>query len=217
MTRLLIRLPRNGKFIITLFGAVANWKRDIISERTTVRLKSARRRGNTIGPQKRAWVKEGKAKSDSWLHHIIKRINYTVLTINEIVRIKSKPTLVISTWPFRVEGNCKRMWSCFLDEETGIGKGLLFENISKNMEPNIYIKNAKVILIVGLSLLIIVPLFDQILNRAIDFFPIQAKIGDTIGGNNRSDFWSYRVLHWVFFALKAQNDANNKNNTTTNY
>jgi len=43
----------HGKFVITLFGAVAQLERDIIIERTTAGLKSARRR-YTAWPEKRS-------------------------------------------------------------------------------------------------------------------------------------------------------------------
>tara|TARA_R110000796_G_C14381570_1_gene415285 strand:- start:19 stop:528 length:510 start_codon:yes stop_codon:yes gene_type:complete len=52
----------HGKFIITLFGAVAQLERDIIIERTTAGLKSARRRGVQLG-RKKGLGKEAKQKA----------------------------------------------------------------------------------------------------------------------------------------------------------
>ena len=52
----------HGKFIITLFGAVAQLERDIIIERTTAGLKSARRRGIQLG-RKKGLGKEAKQKA----------------------------------------------------------------------------------------------------------------------------------------------------------
>lgn len=52
----------HGKFVITLFGAVAQLERDIIIEPTTTGLKSAKRRGIQLGRKKRLG-KETKQKA----------------------------------------------------------------------------------------------------------------------------------------------------------
>tara|TARA_R110000751_G_C13788546_1_gene481856 strand:- start:1458 stop:2216 length:759 start_codon:yes stop_codon:yes gene_type:complete len=73
------------------------------------------------------------------------------------------------------------------------------------MEPNIY-KNAKVILIVGVILIIIIPF---ILTRSIGLFDFSntGQIGDTIGGIT-APISGLIGSALVFFALKAQIDAN---------
>ena len=64
----------HGKFVITLFGAVAQLERDIIIERTTAGLKSARRRGIQLG-RKKDLVKR-RNKKRFWRRLITNRTTY---------------------------------------------------------------------------------------------------------------------------------------------
>lgn len=81
----------HGKFIITLFGAVAQLKRDIIIERTTAGLKSARRRGIQLG-RKKGLGKEAKQKA-MLVASYYQENKLPIIDIMKLVGIKSKPTL----------------------------------------------------------------------------------------------------------------------------
>ncbi|MBQ0733891.1 recombinase family protein [Aquimarina celericrescens] len=81
----------HGKFIFTLFSAIAQMERDIIIERTRAGLDSARRRGVQFG-RKRGLNEEAKKKAI--LAEKYYRDNKLSITdIMKLVDIKSKPTL----------------------------------------------------------------------------------------------------------------------------
>ena len=104
----------HGKFVITLFGAVAQLERDIIIERTTAGLKSARRRGIQLG-RKKGLGKEAKQKAILAASYY-KQNNLPVNDIMKLVGIKSKPTLYKY---LAIEGrrNCKECGIVFWDKE----------------------------------------------------------------------------------------------------
>ena len=81
----------HGKFVVTLFGAVAQLERDIIIERTSAGLKSARRRGVQLG-RKKGLGKEAKQKAILAAAYY-KENNLPIVDIMKLVGIKSKPTL----------------------------------------------------------------------------------------------------------------------------
>jgi len=100
--------------VITLFGAVAQLERDIIIERTTAGLKSARRRGIQLG-RKRGLGKEAKQKAVLAASYY-KQNNLPVTDIMKLVGIRSKPTLYKY---LAVEGrrNCNDCGDVFWDKE----------------------------------------------------------------------------------------------------
>lgn len=103
----------HGKFIITLFGAVAQLERDIIIERTTAGLKSARRRGIQLG-RKKGLGKEAKQKA--MLAAAYYRENkLPIVDIMKLVGIKSKPTLY-KYLAIQGRRNCKECGAVFWDE-----------------------------------------------------------------------------------------------------
>src|SRR5680860_191536 len=104
----------HGKFVITLFGAVAQLERDIIIERTTAGLKSARRRGIQLG-RKRGLGKEAKQKAVVAASYY-KQNNLPVTDIMKLVGIRSKPTLYKY---LAIEGrrNCNDCGIVFGDKE----------------------------------------------------------------------------------------------------
>ena len=100
--------------MITLFGAVAQLERDIIIERTTAGLKSARRRGIQLG-RKRGLGKEAKQKAVLAASYY-KQNNLPVTDIMKLVGIRSKPTLYKY---LAIEGrrNCNDCGVVFWDKE----------------------------------------------------------------------------------------------------
>ncbi len=107
----------HGKFVLTLFGAVAQLERDIIIERTTAGLKSARRRGIQLG-RKKGLGKEAKQKAILAASYY-KQNNLPVTDIMKLVGIKSKPTLYKY---LTIEGrrNCKECGIVFWDKEQDV-------------------------------------------------------------------------------------------------
>lgn len=103
----------HGKFVITLFGAVAQLERDIIIERTTAGLKSARRRGIQLG-RKKGLGKEAKQKAILAASYY-RQNNLPITDIMKLVGIKSKPTLYKY---LAIEGrrNCKECGKIFWDK-----------------------------------------------------------------------------------------------------
>lgn len=81
----------HGKFVITLFGAVAQLERNIIIERTMAGLKSARRRGILLG-RKKGLGKEVKQKAMLATSYYQEN-QLPIIDIMKLVGIKSKPTL----------------------------------------------------------------------------------------------------------------------------
>lgn len=104
----------HGKFIITLFGAVAQLERDIIIERTTAGLKSARRRGVQLG-RKKGLGKE--AQNKAMLAEVYYRENkLPIVDIMKLVGIKSKPTLY-KYLAIQGRRTCKKCGVVFWDKE----------------------------------------------------------------------------------------------------
>ena len=118
----------NGKFIITLFGAVAQLERDIIIERTTAGLKSARRRGVQLG-RKKGLGKEAKQKA--MLAAAYYRENkLPIVDIMKLVGIKSKPTLY-KYLAIQGRRNCKECGAVFWDETQEIDEAFCKKHLSK--------------------------------------------------------------------------------------
>jgi DNA invertase Pin-like site-specific DNA recombinase len=107
----------HGKFIITLFGAVAQLERDIIIERTTAGLKSARRRGIQLG-RKKGLGKEAKQKAILAATYY-KENKLPITDIMKLVGIKSKPTLY-KYLAIQGRRNCKECGVIFWDTEQEI-------------------------------------------------------------------------------------------------
>lgn len=103
----------HGTFVITLFGAVAQLERDIIIERTTAGLKSARRRGIQLG-RKKGLNKIAKQKAILAASYY-KENKLPIVDIMQLVGIKSKPTLYKY---LALEGrrNCKECGVVFWDK-----------------------------------------------------------------------------------------------------
>ncbi len=119
----------HGKFVITLFGAVAQLERDIIIERTTAGLKSARRRGIQLG-RKKGLGKEAKQKAILAASYY-KENKLPVVDIMKLVGIKSKPTLY-KYLAIQGRRNCKECGAVFWDKkqelEFAICKNHAFKN-----------------------------------------------------------------------------------------
>lgn len=107
----------HGKFVVTLFGAVAQLERDIIIERTTAGLKSARRRGVQLG-RKKGLGKEAKQKAILAASYY-KENNLPIIDIMKLVGIKSKPTLY-KYLAIQGRRNCKECGLIFWDEKQNI-------------------------------------------------------------------------------------------------
>ncbi len=104
----------HGKFVVTLFGAVAQLERDIIIERTSAGLKSARRRGVQLG-RKKGLGKEAKQKAILAAAYY-KENNLPIIDIMKLVGIKSKPTLY-KYLAIQGRRNCKECEIIFWDEQ----------------------------------------------------------------------------------------------------
>ena len=104
----------HGKFIITLFGAVAQLERDIIIERTTAGLKSARRRGIQLG-RKKGLGKEAKQKAMLAASYY-KENKLPIVDIMKLVGIRSKPTLY-KYLAIQGRRNCKECGVVFWNTE----------------------------------------------------------------------------------------------------
>ncbi len=105
-----------GKFVYTLFSAVAELERDILIERTLAGQESARRRGIVFG-RKRGLNKEAKDKAilaESYYRDETKKL--TIKEIMKLVGIKSKPTLY-SYLEYRGRRNCKICKTLFWDKD----------------------------------------------------------------------------------------------------
>lgn len=109
----------HGKFVITLFGAVAQLERDIIIERTTAGLKSARRRGIQLG-RKKGLNKVAKQKAILAASYY-KENNLPIVDIMKLVGIKSKPTLY-KYLAIQGRRNCKECGVVFWDASQDISK-----------------------------------------------------------------------------------------------
>src|SRR5680860_172731 len=111
----------HGRFVITLFGAVAQLERDIIIERTTAGLKCARRRGIQLG-RKKGLEKEAKQKACLAASYN-KQNNLPVTDVMKLVGIRSKPTLYKY---LAIEGrrNCKEYGLVFWDKEQNLVNAL---------------------------------------------------------------------------------------------
>ncbi|MBD0851951.1 recombinase family protein [Maribacter arenosus] len=107
----------HGKFVITLFGAIAQLERDIIIERTTAGLKSARRRGIQLG-RKKGLNKIAKQKAILAASYY-KENNLPIVDIMKLVGIKSKPTLY-KYLAIQGRRNCKECGIIFWDERQNI-------------------------------------------------------------------------------------------------
>tara|TARA_R110000868_G_scaffold31722_3_gene116205 strand:- start:20152 stop:20820 length:669 start_codon:yes stop_codon:yes gene_type:complete len=118
----------HGKFIITLFGAVAQLERDIIIERTTAGLKSARRRGVQLG-RKKGLGKEAKQKAMLAATYY-KENKLPIVDIMKLVGIKSKPTLY-KYLAIQGRRNCKECGVIFWDTEQELETAFCKEHFKK--------------------------------------------------------------------------------------
>ena len=119
----------HGKFVITLFGAVAQLERDIIIERTTAGLKSARRRGVQLG-RKKGLGKEAKQKAILAASYY-KENNLPIIDIMKLVGIKSKPTLY-KYLAIQGRRNCKECGVIFWDSEQEVESAFCKKHFKKN-------------------------------------------------------------------------------------
>lgn len=119
----------HGKFVVTLFGAVAQLERDIIIERTTAGLKSARRRGVQLG-RKKGLGKEAKQKAILAASYY-KENNLPIVDIMKLVGIKSKPTLY-KYLAIQGRRNCKECGVIFWDSEQGLESAFCKKHYNKN-------------------------------------------------------------------------------------
>jgi len=103
----------HGKFVITLFGAVAQLERDIIIERTSAGLKSARGRGIQLG-RKRGISKQAEQKAILAASYY-RRNDLPIIDIMKLVGIKSKPTLY-KYLAIQGRRNCKECGIVFWDK-----------------------------------------------------------------------------------------------------
>ncbi len=118
----------HGKFVVTLFGAVAQLERDIIIERTTAGLKSARRRGVQLG-RKKGLGKEARQKSILAASYY-KENNLPIIDIMKLVGIKSKPTLY-KYLAIQGRRNCKECEIIFWDQEQGLESAFCKKHLKK--------------------------------------------------------------------------------------
>jgi DNA invertase Pin-like site-specific DNA recombinase len=103
----------HGKFVITLFGAVAQLERDIIIERTSAGLKSARRRGIQLG-RKKGIGKQAEQKAILAASYY-RQNDLPINDIMKLVGIKSKPTLY-KYLAIQGRRNCKECGTVFWDK-----------------------------------------------------------------------------------------------------
>ena len=118
----------HGKFIITLFGAVAQLERDIIIERTTSGLKSARRRGIQLG-RKKGLGKEAKQKAILAASYYQEN-KLPIVDIMKLVGIKSKPTLY-KYLAIQGRRNCKECGAIFWDNEQELETAFCKKHLKK--------------------------------------------------------------------------------------
>lgn len=116
----------HGKFVITLFGAIAQLERDIIIERTTAGLKSARRRGIQLG-RKKGLNKIAKQKALLAASYY-KENNLPIVDIMKLVGIKSKPTLY-KYLAIQGRRNCKECEIIFWDTDQDLDNAFCKKHI----------------------------------------------------------------------------------------
>jgi DNA invertase Pin-like site-specific DNA recombinase len=124
----------HGKFIITLFGAIAQLERDIIIERTTAGLKSARRRGIQLG-RKKGLNKVAKQKAILAASYY-KENNLPIVDIMKLVGIKSKPTLY-KYLAIQGRRNCKECGVIFWDTNQEMEDAFCKKHVIKRKKRNI--------------------------------------------------------------------------------
>tara|TARA_R110002153_G_scaffold31621_3_gene96073 strand:- start:267 stop:935 length:669 start_codon:yes stop_codon:yes gene_type:complete len=118
----------HGKFVITLFGAIAQLERDIIIERTNAGLKSARRRGVQLG-RKKGLNKVAKEKAILAASYY-KENNLPILDIMKLVGIKSKPTLY-KYLAIQGRRNCKECDIIFWDTDQDLDEAFCKKHLKK--------------------------------------------------------------------------------------
>ena len=118
----------HGKFVITLFGAIAQLERDIIIERTSAGLKSARRRGIQLG-RKKGLNKVAKQKAILAASYY-KENNLPIVDIMKLVGIKSKPTLY-KYLAIQGRRNCKECGVIFWDVNQETESAFCMKHLNK--------------------------------------------------------------------------------------
>ncbi len=112
----------HGKFVLTIFSAVAEMERNIIVERTLAGQESARRRGAKIGRRK-GLSKMAKAKAILAENYYRDEKNQLSITeIMKLVDINSKATLY-KYLAHRGRRNCVICKAMFWDKDQGIENG----------------------------------------------------------------------------------------------
>ncbi|WP_024773066.1 recombinase family protein [Aquimarina macrocephali] len=122
-----------GKFVLTIFSAVAEMERNIIVERTLAGQESARRRGAMIGRRKGL---SKKAEAKSILAENYYRDEKNQLSIAEIMKlvdINSKATLY-KYLTYRGRRNCKVCKAIFWDKDQDPDKAYCKKHRKTEME-----------------------------------------------------------------------------------
>lgn len=122
-----------GKFIYTIFGAVAELERNIIIERTIAGQQSARRKGVVFG-RKRGLNKEAQRKARlAAEYYKDEKKALTILEIMKLVGIKSKPTLY-NYLEYMGRRNCKKCGVLFWDKEQSSDNAYCDEHMEDKIE-----------------------------------------------------------------------------------
>ncbi len=122
-----------GKFIYTIFSAVAELERNIIIERTIAGQESARRKGVKFG-RKRGLTKEAQKKARLAAEYYKDETKQlSILEIMKLVDIKSKPTLY-SYLEYMGRRNCKVCKVMFWDKEQEAQHAYCLEHLGDKKE-----------------------------------------------------------------------------------
>lgn len=133
-----------GKFVYTLFSAVAELERDILIERTIAGQESARRRGVKFG-RKKGLSKEAQKKARiAKEYYCDESKGLTIKEIMKLLDIKSKPTLY-SYLDFMGRRNCKVCKTLFWDEKQNKNSAYCENHISEKKELEILEKFENVV------------------------------------------------------------------------
>ena len=106
----------HGKFVLTIFSAVAEMERDIIVERTRAGQESARRRGAVIGRRKGLSKKAQEKAIIAENYYRDERNQLSVTEIMKLLDIKSKATLY-RYLTFQGRRNCIECKAIFWDKD----------------------------------------------------------------------------------------------------
>ena len=107
----------NGKFVFSLFGAVAQLERDILIERTKAGLESSRRRGILPG-RKKGLSQEAKQKA-ILAEKYYKENKLRIEEIMKLIDVRSKRTLY-KYLAFQGRRNCLKCKKLFWDKNQNL-------------------------------------------------------------------------------------------------